>query len=65
MKIYFENTATFITAARADGAVVIRCNFNLTDCGDNESLEAFVARHGGENATAEYLQDCYRQKLGH
>lgn len=60
MTVFFENTATFITAADAAGNVVIRCNFRLTDCRDDEPLDNFVARHGGEAATAEYLKQCYR-----
>lgn len=61
MKIEFEGGANFITA-REGGAVVIRCNFHLTDCGENEALDAFVARHDGVEATAEYLKQCYCNK---
>lgn len=60
MKIEFENTGAFITARRDDGAVEIRCQFGLTDCRDNESLDCFVARHGGPDNAAEYLKQCYR-----
>lgn len=59
MTIDFEETATFITAFKS-GQVLVRCGFGLTDCRDTESLDAFVARHGGAAATAEYLQACRR-----
>ncbi len=61
MKIDFEAGANFITA-RKGGVVEIRCDFRLTDCGENESLEAFIVRHGGAEMTAEYLKQCYRNK---
>lgn len=66
MRIYFENGGQFITAAQngqfaqAGGRVTIRCNFEYTDCGESENLDDFVARHGGELATEEYLKDQYR-----
>lgn len=60
MKIDFENTATFITAFDDQGDVVIRCNFKYTDCREDESLDAFVNRHGGAERTAEYLKEAYR-----
>lgn len=59
MKIYFESTAAFITAAQNGGKVVIRCPFQYTDCGEDENLNDFVKRHGGELATREYLDDAY------
>ena len=59
--IEFESGANFITA-RDSGTVLIRCNFKLTDCGENEALDAFVARHGGADASVEYLQQCYRNQ---
>lgn len=58
--IDFEDTATFITAFKS-GQVLVRCGFGLTDCRNTESLDAFVARHGGAAATAEYLQACHRE----
>lgn len=57
--IDFEDTATFITA-RKSGQVLVRCGFGKTDCKDTESLDAFVARHGGAAATVEYLHACRR-----
>ncbi len=60
MKIEFEHGGSFITAREDSGAVVIRCQFRLTDCGENEALDRFVKRHGGPESTAEYLQACYR-----
>lgn len=59
--IDFEEGANFITA-REFGTVVIRCGFRLTDCGDTESLDSFVARHHGADGTAAYLKQCYRNK---
>lgn len=60
MRLEFENTATFITAFNADGSCAIRCIFGHTDCGYDESLDAFVLRHGGAEATAEYLKACHQ-----
>lgn len=60
MKIEFESGANFITARHDSGSVEIRCPFRLTDCGDAEPLDAFVQRHGGPEATAEYLKERYR-----
>jgi hypothetical protein len=60
-KIEFEAGANFITAKKDDN-VQIRCNFNLTDCSDEESLEHFISRHGGTNETTEYLKQCYKNK---
>jgi hypothetical protein len=62
MQIEFESGANFITARNDDGSVEIRCQFRLTDCGDAESLDAFVQRHGGPEATAEYLKQRYRDQ---
>ncbi|EPF1380273.1 TPA: hypothetical protein ACXI4C_004532 [Pseudomonas aeruginosa] len=62
MKIEFENGANFITARKDNGTVEIRCQFHLTDCRDTEALDAFVLRHGGPEATAEYLKQCYRNQ---
>lgn len=60
MKIDFENDARYITAYRDDGKVEIRCRFEATDCGEAENLDRFTARHGGADATAEYLKKCHR-----
>ena len=57
--IELETGAAFITA-RSAGTVLIRCNFERTDCRDDEHLDAFVQRHGGVDATVEYLKQCYR-----
>jgi hypothetical protein len=62
MKIEFESGANFITARYDNGTVEIRCQFRLTDCRDNEALDGFVQRHGGPEATAEYLKQCYRNQ---
>lgn len=62
MKIEFESGANFITARQENGTVEIRCQFRLTDCRDNEALDGFVQRHGGPEATAEYLKQCYRSQ---
>lgn len=61
MIIYFEAGANFITAAQNGGKVVIRCPFKYTDCGEDENLDDFVKRHGGELATREYLDDAYKE----
>ena len=58
--IEFEAGGNFIAAREASGNVLIRCHFEDTDCRDSEPLDDFVARHGGAEATAEYLQQCYR-----
>lgn len=58
--IEFEGGGNFITARAASGDVLIRCNFEYTDCRETEPLDDFVARHGGAEATAEYLKQCYR-----
>lgn len=57
--IEFESGGAFITARKA-GEVQIRCNFELTDCREDESLDLFVARHGGVDEATEYLKQCYR-----
>jgi len=64
MKIYFENSGEFITAAHdgmfcKENKVTIRCNFKYTDCGETETLEQFVERHGGEIDTEMYLKEQY------
>ena len=59
MEIYFEGS-NFITAKNGSG-VIIRCPFKYTDCGDDEPLELFVQRNGGENMTAKYLQATYAE----
>ena len=61
MKIYFEHSGQFITAADDEG-VYVRCNFRLTDCREDEALDSFVTRHGGEESAAEYLSACYAAK---
>jgi hypothetical protein len=61
MKIYFESSGGFITAAQNGGKVIIRCPFKYTDCGEDENLDHFIKRHDGELATAEYLQDSYTE----
>lgn len=59
MSIYFEHCGQYITAAGHDGMVLVRCNFSLTDCRDDEPLDGFIARHGGELGTVEYLKTAY------
>ncbi len=61
MRIEFENAAPFITAFDDVGRILVRCNFDFTDCGETESLDNFVARHGGAEATPLSLNDCYRK----
>lgn len=62
MEIYFEAGGNYITAADERGKkVAIRCNFEFTDCGNQENLDNFVERHGGPEATVAYLKDCYRE----
>lgn len=60
MRIYFESGATYITASDNNGNVKIRCNFDYTDCGQEENLTDFISRHGGAENTAQYLIDCYK-----
>lgn len=60
MNIEFESGANFITAKDNDGSVIIRCGFFQTDCGESESLDSFVKRHGGVAATVQYLKESYR-----
>lgn len=61
MKIEFEHGGVFITARDDKGAVVVRCQFKLTDCRPNEPLDVFTNRHGGPEATSQYLQSCLRK----
>lgn len=58
MEIYFEDCANYITAASENG-IRVRCNFRFTDCRDDESLDSFVKRHGGEDTAAKYLISAY------
>ena len=58
MHIYFEDCANYITAANEQG-IIVRCNFRYTDCRDDESLDLFIQRHGGEDKTAQYLKAAY------
>ena len=58
MEIYFDGGCNFI-AASENGGVIIRCPFQFTDCGEDEPLELFVRRKGGEQMTAQYLQGVY------
>jgi hypothetical protein len=60
VKINFENDARYITAYGDNGKVEIRCRFEVTDCGETENLDSFTTRHGGVDATAEYLKECHR-----
>lgn len=59
--IELESCGRFITARLGNG-VTISCKLSLTDCGESELLDAFVARHGGPDATADYLLGCYRDQ---
>lgn len=59
--IEFEHDAKYITAFGEGGKVIIRCNFELTDCTDEETLPKFIERHGGVRATAIYLHDCFKR----
>lgn len=59
MNIYFEAGGNYITASTIYGKVVIRCNFEYTDCREDESLDEFIKRHGGETKTTNYLKKCY------
>ena len=61
MNVYFEASGNLITAAN-DGKVDIRCESDKTDIRDTENLDDFISRHGGLEATAEYLKECYRAK---
>jgi hypothetical protein len=58
MKIYFEDCANYITAAGEHG-IIVRCNFRYTDCRDDELLDDFIKRHGGEDKTVQYLKAAY------
>jgi hypothetical protein len=59
IQIYFDGGANYITARTDPSNVLIRCDFSYTDCGETESLDAFIARHGGTDSTVEYLKDAY------
>ena len=61
MQIFFENTSTCIAAKNEDEHIIVRCPFSKTDCGEDESLDIFVVRHGGPEATAQYLKICQAQ----
>ena len=51
--IEFEHTGKYITAFN-DGKVEIRCDFDYTDCREDEPLPAFIKRHGGIDKTIKY-----------
>lgn len=59
MEIQFESSAKYITGFN-EGKVLIRCNSDLTDCGEDENLQSFIKRHGGMEKTIEYLKKCYQ-----
>jgi hypothetical protein len=59
INIGFEDGANFITARGSDGEVLIRCNVQYTDCRDDEALDEFIGRHGGEVRTTSYLRESY------
>ena len=61
--VYFGSNGNFITAAvNATSKVYIRCPSDWTDISDDEDLNVFIARHGGVDATAEYLLTQYTNK---
>lgn len=64
MNIDFEDCGFYITATDGD-RVVIRCHSAATDLSDSEPLHGFVRRHGGPEATAEYLARCHREAYAH
>lgn len=58
--IGFEHTGKYITAFD-DDKVLIRCDFDYTDCRDDEPLPAFIKRHGGVEDTIVYLHEAYTE----
>jgi hypothetical protein len=62
MNVTFEHCGLII-AVKSRGRTVIRCRSAVTDLRDDETLEAFVARHGGVSNVAEYLADCLRKAV--
>jgi len=56
----FEHCGNYICVTFS-GRVVVRCKSLNTDLRDDESLDSFVARHGGGSGTAAYLSECLRK----
>ena len=61
-RISLEGGAKFVTASANNGALIVRCNSNLTDLKDEESIDSFISRHNGPDEAAIYLQKCYANK---
>lgn len=57
MTIRFESDGYFI-AVSSDDKVICRVATDATDIGMTESLSDFVCRHGGIDATLEYMRSC-------
>jgi hypothetical protein len=67
MKLYVEGNSfeegIFITAEDANGNVLVRCNFNYTDCEEDEKLDAFITRHDGAISCIDYLKEQHHSVL--
>ena len=62
METMFEHCGLIIAVKRGN-RTIIRCRAAVTDLGDDESLEKFVARHGGDDGVAGYLAECLRKAV--
>jgi hypothetical protein len=56
--VCFE-TSDFL-AVHVENNLVLRCAIDLTDLGMQESLDDFLTRHGGSEATASYMRQLLR-----
>ena len=58
MNVFFEDCGRWISFKDSAGKVIIRCKTSATDIGYEESLDNFVARHGGVEAAIGYVREC-------
>jgi hypothetical protein len=56
----FEHCGNYICVTFG-GRALIRCASRDTDLRDDEPLDSFVARHGGNAGVASYLSECLRK----
>lgn len=59
MEISFENDGDFLVM-RKDFKVICRVRTDDTDIGEQEQLPSFVIRHGGIDATLDYMKACLK-----
>ena len=56
MTLSFESDGDYLAMSR-DERVICRVRTDMTDLGDHEDLSGFVRRHGGIDATLDYMKD--------